>query len=118
MEKTWMPVVAGILDIVSAAFKLLGVLGVIIAGIVVPLNPYIDPAKAAGGVPVNVVALLLLAGIPLVIFLILALVGGIYALQRKKWGLALAGSIAALLPLSLLGIAAIILTTLSKNEFE
>jgi hypothetical protein len=49
---------------------------------------------------------------------ILAIVGGIYALQRKIWGLALAGSIAAFFPSWILGIAAIVLTALSKNEFE
>lgn len=50
---------------------------------------------------------------------VLAVVGGIHALQRKKWGWALTGSIAALLPICVLvGIAAIILTAQSKNEFE
>ena len=118
MEKTWMPTVAGILDIVSAGFKLLAVLGLIIAIIAVESNPYIDIALAAGGVPVNVVAILWIVIIPFAIATILALVGGIYALQRKKWGLALAGSIAAFFPTGLLGIAAIIFTALSKKEFE
>jgi len=46
-------------------------------------------------------------------------VGGIYALQRKIWGLALAGSIAAFFsPSWVLGVAAIVFTALSKNEFE
>ena len=50
---------------------------------------------------------------------ILAIVGGIYALQRKIWGLALAGSIAAFFtPSWVLGVAAIVFTALSKNEFE
>jgi len=113
-----MSTVAGILDIVCAGFKLLIVLGLIIAVIAVENNPYIDPAAVAGGVPVNVVAILWIVTIPLVIFAALALVGGIYALQRKRWGLALAGSIAAFLPTGILGIAAIIFTVLSKNEFE
>jgi len=45
-------------------------------------------------------------------------VGGIYALQGKKWPLALTGSIAAALPFSLLGIAAFVVTVLTKDEFE
>ena len=50
----------------------------------------------------------------------LAIVGGIYALRRKKWGLALTGSIAALIVpwFWFLGIAAIVFTALSKSEFE
>jgi len=46
-------------------------------------------------------------------------VGGVYALQRKKWGLALVGSIAAFFPPKwILGIAAIVLTVLAREEFE
>ena len=60
--------------------------------------------------------------IPWAIFMftagILAIVGGTYALRRKKWGVALAGSIAAFFGQSPLGVAAIIFTALSKNEFE
>ena len=56
--------------------------------------------------------------IPSLIIAILALVGGIFAVQRKQWGLALAGSIAAILSLFPLGIASTVLTAISKEEFE
>ena len=118
MEKTWKPTVAGILDIAAAGLKLLTVLGLVIAIIAVGSNPYINPSSAAGGVPVNVVAILLVIAVPLAILGILAMLGGVYALQRKRWGLALAGSIAAFLPWSFLGIAAVVFTALSKSEFE
>jgi VIT1/CCC1 family predicted Fe2+/Mn2+ transporter len=49
---------------------------------------------------------------------ILGLMGGISALRRKTWGLALAGSIASIFPCVLLGIAAVILTALSRDEFS
>jgi hypothetical protein len=45
-------------------------------------------------------------------------VGGIYALKRKVWGLALAGCICALIGPWILGIPAIIFVALGKNEFE
>jgi hypothetical protein len=61
-------------------------------------------------------AILPLFSIPLILG-ILAIIGGIYALHRKKSGLALTGSIAAFLPFSLLGLASIILIALSKDEF-
>ena len=111
MQKTPMPTVAGILAIAAGGFKLLGLLGLIIASFFVIASPV--PA-----VGVDPAVILLIISIPLAILGILAVVGGIYALQRKKWGLALAGSIAAFLPFSLMGIAALILTVLSKNEFE
>ncbi len=56
--------------------------------------------------------------VPLIAWVGLALTGGIFTLQRKRWGLALAGAIVAILPFSLLGMAAIVLIILSKNEFE
>ena len=48
---------------------------------------------------------------------ILALLGGIYALRRRLWGLALAGSLATILFLPVFGIPAIILTSHSEREF-
>jgi hypothetical protein len=69
------------------------------------MPPYLVPIFTALALPFAIVG-------------ILAIVGGIYALRRKIWGLALAGSIAAFFPSWLLGIAAIVLTALSKKEFE
>jgi len=48
---------------------------------------------------------------------IFAVVGGIYSLKRKKWGLVLAGTICNLLYFNILGIPALTLTILSKREF-
>jgi len=48
---------------------------------------------------------------------ILPLLGGIYALQRRKWGLGLAGSIAAIFGSIPLGIVATVLMALAKDEF-
>jgi len=109
-QQTPMPVIAGILLIVSAGFKLLLLLGVIGASIfaIFPVASF----------PINTVALVPIVMVPLIAWIGLALVGGIFSLQRKRWGLALTGAIVAILPFSLLGIAATILVTLSKNEFE
>ena len=51
------------------------------------------------------------------IIAILPIVGGIYALRRQKWWLALAGSIVSLIFL-VLGILAFIFILYSKDEFE
>ena len=52
------------------------------------------------------------------IAIIIAIVGGIYALRRRIWGLALAGSICALVGFGIPGILAIIFVTKGKREFK
>jgi hypothetical protein len=49
---------------------------------------------------------------------ILAIVGGICALRRKRWGWALAGAVGGVLPFFPLGIASTILTVMARDEFE
>ena len=56
--------------------------------------------------------------IPLIIIGIVAIVGGIYSLRRRIWGLALAGSICSLICVWFLGIPAIIFVVMGKSEFE
>ncbi len=53
-----------------------------------------------------------------VIFCSLALIGGIFALKKKLWGLALAGSIAALFIFFPCGIPAIIFVAMGNSEFK
>jgi len=108
--RTAMPAIAGALAIASAGLKLLALLGLVAAGIFMAM-----PASAGLVAPL---ATLLVITIPLFILLVLAIIGGIFAIQRKMWGLALAGSIAAFLPFSLLGIASIVLVALSRDEFD
>ncbi|MBN1176101.1 MAG: hypothetical protein JXA51_00325 [Dehalococcoidales bacterium] len=49
---------------------------------------------------------------------VLGIIGGAFAVRRKNWGLALAGSIAAALVFFPCGIPAIIFTVMGKPEFE
>ncbi len=49
---------------------------------------------------------------------ILGIVGGVYALKKKRWALALTGAIAGTLIIPLCGIPAIIFVTLAKQEFS
>jgi hypothetical protein len=118
MEKTWMPKVAGILDIVAGAF---GLFIVLIWALWFAFISFFSRMNTAEfhDFPMSIMAIIF---IPMGIFLlaagILAIVGGIHALKRKTWKLALAGSIAAFFGSSPLGVAAIIFTALSKSEFE
>jgi hypothetical protein len=110
IKRTPMPLIGGILAIISGGFKILGMLGLISFSFLAIAPP------AIGGVGPLLVFLVIF--IPLIILVILSILGGIYAIQRKHFGLALTGSIAALLPFSFLGLASIILVALSKEEFE
>jgi len=118
MDKTKMHMVAGILTVIAAVLKLFGVFGLIIALLAVGNNPVIHSAFEEAGVFMNIPTLMLVIAITLGVFGILGMVGGIYALQGKRWTLALAGSIAAALPFSILGIAAFVVTVLTRDEFE
>ncbi len=124
-QKTWKPIVAGILNIIAGVLSLLGAIGVII-GIIffvsVGTQPFLtDMWGDLGdlGIGLNFLIILLVIGaIFSAILGILPLLGGIYALQRKKWGLALAGSIVAIFSSTPLGIASTILVAVAKDEFE
>jgi len=109
--KTAMPIVAGILSIISGAFKLLGLLGLLAAGFLMPFSA----TRMNVG---NPIAFFAVVGVLLLILGVLAVVGGVYTLQRKNFGLSLAGAIAALLPFNLLGLASVILVALSRKEIE
>ncbi len=125
MNKTWIPVAAGILDIISGALQLgvsLSAIGLIIfrGWSIAGINPFS-----------------LIFTLPWLGTGVVAILGGIYIIQRKKWNLAFFGSLAAFIPLGVLvtfysfalnqpawaavllvGIAAIVLTVLSRNEFR
>jgi hypothetical protein len=113
---TWKATTAGILEIVAGALHLVsGVATVMLGGAVagglniagLPRIARIVPLPLIGGI-----------GIPLIILGIIALIGGISALQRKRWGLALAGGICALFPLqTLLSIPSIVFVALAHDEF-
>ena len=59
-------------------------------------------------------------GVPLIIIGVVSVIGGVFAIQRRVWGLALTGAILALFPppISLiLGILAIVFVSMGKKEF-
>jgi len=97
--KTWKPPAAGILSIISGAFIVWYRTSELIS---------------VGSSPVGIMLGLI------------AIAGGILAIRRKVWGLALAGAICAIVPphpwgyliwTPALGILAVVLVALSKNEF-
>ena len=106
-----MPLAAGILDLVAGVPALifgialtvgLGMLGGLIGGL--------------GGIP-GVGAILGAIAVPVIIFAIIAIVGGVFAIRRRIWWLALVGSIFALLCAWFFGIPAIVFTIMGKKHF-
>ncbi len=102
--KTWKPTAVGILCIIAGTIGVItGIVVAVVGGII---GAFFGVAWGAFGVPSIILG-------------IIAIVGGSYALRRKIWGLALAGSICALFgPWAILGILAIIFVSLGKGEFE
>jgi len=71
-----------------------------------------------GDIPPFVPSIIYGMPIPSLIIALIALVGGIFALIRKRWTWSLVATIAAALSFILLGIPAIVLIALSRDEFS
>jgi L-asparagine transporter-like permease len=112
-QKTAMPTIAGIFSIVLGALQLLGFFGTL------ALRPLMTFANQRGYTLREFFpGILIIAAIVLFVLGVLSIIGGVYTLQRRQWGLSLAGAIAAFLPCNLLGLVPIILVALSKREFD
>ena len=113
-----MHTVAGILAVVAAVLKLFTSFGLIISLLAVGNNPAIYSAFGGAGAFMDIPTPMLIMAVTCAVFGTMRMVGGIYVLQGKKRTLALTGSIAAVLPFSILGIAAFVVVVLTKDEFE
>lgn len=120
MEATWKPIVAGILNIITGVINLFGmfvVIGLLTAfgGGILSIIRITDmmPIWLSGMVH----GVLIIMAILLAVLSSLPLIGGVYAVQRKAWSLALAGSAVAALSIPPLGIVSTILVSLSRSEF-
>lgn len=110
MDRSWMPIVAGILDVVAGTLAFFGVLLLALCGFLVATVP------EAGEVPLAAVGIFFgaIAFLVLVIAL-LALFGGVAGLRRSSWGWALTGAIAACVACLPLGLPAVIPTVASEK---
>jgi len=108
MDRTWMPTTAGILCIAGGSLTLIFVIVVVVFG-----------STIGGFFGFGVTWEWSTFAIPLIVSASMAIIGGVCALRKRLWGLALAGSIGALIgPWGMLGILAIIFVSLGKGEFH
>ncbi len=119
MRRTWKPTTAGILNIITgvlSAFSAIGLLIAIIAVNTIDIMPFLPPGEAQFIAPLmgTILIVLLVLSIIEVVF---PIIGGIFALQRRKWVWALACSIIAIFSTLLLGIASTIFVAMGKEEF-
>ena len=118
MAQTSKGTVAGVLDIIAGISGLVGGIPLLVIAIVGSgvLGTLPDPEIR----PLAILPLAIFLPLALLCFFsgVIAIVGGIAAFNRRRWGLAVAGSIAAVFGFFPVGIAAVIFTILAEPEFR
>jgi len=116
--------VGGILSIVSGGFGVLGLAWMVLwiwmfnFMITSMPQPY-GPMEPEFPQEMFYIMMIIYGGMGLIMALIgaLGIVGGVYAIKKKHWALALAGAIAGTVTFFPCGIPAIIFVSLGKEEF-
>jgi hypothetical protein len=118
--KTWKATTAGILDIVAGGLNGLAAIGIIVVLIIldrINIAQYLPPESAPMIMPL-IVPILIGILVLSVVATVFPIIGGVFALERRRWGWALAGSIIALFRMFILGILSTIFVAMAKDEFE
>ncbi len=115
--------ISGILSIVSGSLGLLGFLFIVLIVAFLIFMP--DMAGMGRAIDADTKSGLLIAqivyaviGLFTLILGVLAILGGVYALKRKYWGLGLAAAIAGVLVFFPTGIPAIVFHIMARQEFQ
>ena len=109
MEHNWRTVTAGVLDIISGVGMLFVCFWLVLAGGI---------TSVVGNVPQWVPGFLFDLAVPFALLAILAVIGGIFCIKKKGWGMALTGAISAFFCCFIFGVISIILTALSHSDFK
>jgi len=120
--KTWKATTAGILNIISGGLNGLIAIGLIIAifavgNLSLMIMDFLPPEDAPFIMPL-IIPILVFVLVMSIVTAVFPIIGGVYALQRRRWGWALAGSIIAIFRTSVLGILSTIFVAMAKDEFE
>jgi hypothetical protein len=111
--------IGGIFSIISGAF---GVLGLLMIVMVLVLFNYVSHNVRYSDLPPQFMDIMYITygvmGIFLAALGVLAIVGGVFAVKRERWGWALAGAIASIFTFTPCGIVAVVLIAKSQAEFK
>ena len=121
MQTKW-ATAGGILSIISGSLGILTgilllLLGIFFNWLISFSESSIGYDPAAEGIATFIAVIYGVMGIGYCLLGVLALVGGIFCIRRKLWGLALAGSIASVLTFLPTGVVAIVFTSMARPEF-
>ena len=114
-ERAWKAVASGVLSIIAGSLHLSGWLAVrailnrlIAAGYFGDDKPFISATH---------VSMLVW---PLLVMAVIAIIGGIFSLTRRYWGVALAGAICAIFSPAtwILGAASTVIISIARHEFQ
>ena len=136
---TWKSKTGGILSIIAGAAGI--AVGAMVAGLSIflrgltglELSNLLDKWSGMGGrgmwggleimpeildmIPGLASTALIVITVVAIVFGVIALAGGIHAVKRQRWGLALAGAILAIFIMPPLGVLSVIFVSLGKHEF-
>jgi len=119
MKLTWKPIMAGILDIVSGAIGMVGGLYfVVLTSLFRSMHEILRADPIVIEQTEQIISKLFAIPFVLVFIGIISIIGGVYALQRRIWGLALAGAICSCIVFPIFGLPSIIITGLAQEEFN
>lgn len=118
MAETSKATVAGVCDIVAGICGLVG--GVPLAMLAIVGSGVLGTLPRPEFHILHLIPLALFGSLSLLCFVsgVVAIAGGAAALKRNRWGLALAGSIAAVFGFFPVGVAAVVFTILAEPEFR
>jgi hypothetical protein len=114
-ERNWKAVAGGVLSIIAGFLHLFLWLSIAII-----LNKLIGSGYFGEDGPSISATTIWILILPLLILAVIAIIGGIFALKKKFWGLALAGSICAIFSPTtwMIGVTATVLVSISRHEFN
>jgi hypothetical protein len=115
--------IGGILSIVAGAFAVFYLIGLLFMVLIFSIAEtdasfYYDGYRYANGAFIVMVVVWIAFAAFFFLMGVLGVIGGIFAIKRKNWGLALAGAIGGTITFFPVGVPAIVFVALGKGEFE
>jgi hypothetical protein len=105
----WAPTAGGVLSIVAGSLGLLGSIFWLFFGNLIASN-----ITNGNGLLI----ILIIASFSFFVIDIVAILGGVFAIQKRHWRWALAGGICAIIASRIMGVIALVFIAISRKDFE